>query len=256
MMVKRPFPYHTPILWYMLVLLGLSAGQKSFASQDPSAPLPAPRDGHDSTDSGSDGRLFETIYRDFHKTYRLGPGDEVAVHVLKQPEYSLEKTRVNPVGRIYHPLLGEVQVAGMSLDQLATNLTVALSEYLIGPKVTVSLLEAQSGKVGVLGEVVHPGIIIMSRPMTVLDAISISGGFLDTANKSNISLIRQRDDGNFRTTRVNLKSVLQGKADAEANVKLRAGDTLIVEGNTRKTIAHITTLIGFAQFIAVVGLAR
>jgi polysaccharide export outer membrane protein len=197
-----------------------------------------------------DDQYFEAVYRNFYKTYRLGPDDEIAIRVMGQPDYSIEKGRISPLGRIYHPLVGDLDVAGLTIDQLTQKLTTDFSEYLINPKVSVSLLEAKSAKVAVLGEVVNPGIVVMTEPMTVLDAISASGGFADTGSRSNVTLLRQTGHGRWRSLRVNVKHILEGKADAEENLALQAGDTVIVHGNAKKKLATITSVAGFASFLS------
>src|SRR5262249_42818923 len=123
-----------------------------------------------------DDPLFKDIYREFYDTYRLGPADEIAIRLTGQPDYTLERVKVSPTGSVYHPLLGELEVAGMTVRQLTDRLTKDLSEYLIDPKVSAALLEANSAKIGVLGDVIHPGIQVMGRPMNLLEAISAAGG--------------------------------------------------------------------------------
>jgi hypothetical protein len=56
-------------------------------------------------------------------------------------------------------------------------------------------------------------------------------------------------DGRLLTRTVNLKRILEGKAEPEGNLALQAGDTIIVHGNTRKKIAMITSMMGFGNFI-------
>jgi polysaccharide export outer membrane protein len=194
--------------------------------------------------------LFKKVYGDFYATYRLGPADEVAIRILGQPDYSLEKAKVSPVGRLYHPLLGDVEVAGLTVDKLAEKLTLDLSQFIINPKVSVSLLEANSAKVGVIGDVTHPGIVVMTRPMTVLDALSASGGISDFGSKSDVTILRQSGVDRPQMLKVNVKRILQGKADAEENIPLQAGDTIIVHGNTRKKLSQFTSLMGFGHFLA------
>jgi len=198
---------------------------------------------------------FEAIYRDFYNNYRLGPGDEIAVHVVGQPDYSLDHVKISPTGRIYHPLVGDIRVRGFTVDQFTLKLTSDFSEYLVNPKVSVELLAAQSAKIGVLGEVARPGIVVLTEPMTVLGAISASGGVADTGNKSEVTLLRQNNDGRLRTVTVNLKRILEGKADPDENLKLRAGDTLIVHSNLKKKFTNIAAVAGFTQFLAFVTLS-
>ena len=199
--------------------------------------------------AGLEEQYFRTIYRDFYNRYKLGPEDQIAVRVQGQPDYSLEQVTISPVGRIYHPLLGELDVAGLTVPQLTERLTLELSQYIRDPKVSLSLLSANSAKIGVLGDVVKPGIVIMARPMTVLDAIAASGGVADSGSKSDVTVLRQRGEGVLQPMKVNVKRILEGKASPEENFALQAGDTVIVHGNTRKKIANITSMLGFGSFL-------
>ena len=203
---------------------------------------------HSRQDSSAD-RLFSGIYSEFHETYRLGPADEIAIRVMGQPDYTLERVKVSPAGAVYHPLLGDVEVAGMTVPQLVERLTKDLSEYLINPKVSVALIDANSAKIGVLGDVMHPGVVVMSRPMNLLEAISASGGFNDNGSKSGVTVLRQSSDGRSQTMTINVKRILEGKAKAEENIAMRAGDTVIVHGNTKKKLAYIMSLTGFGNFL-------
>jgi polysaccharide export outer membrane protein len=143
-----------------------------------------------------------------------------------------------------------MEVAGLTIPQLIKRLTKDLSEYLIDPKVSASLLEANSAKIGVLGDVIHPGILIMNKPMSVLEAITASGGIADTGDKSGVVVLRQLRDGRAQTFKVNVKRILEGKAGPEENVALHAGDTVIVNGNTKKKVSYILSLAGFGSFLS------
>src|SRR6266508_4597013 len=203
--------------------------------------------------ASEDDQFFKGIYLEFYNTYRLGPADEIAIRVTGQPDYTLERVKVSPTGSVYHPLLGDVEVAGMTVPRLSKRLTQDLSEYLINPKVSVALLEANSAKIGVLGDVIHPGILIMNKPMTVLEALTASGGVADTGDKSGVIVLRQLRDGRAQTLKVNVKRILQGKAGPEENVPLQSGDTVIVNGNTKKKMAYILSLAGFGSFVSFIG---
>ena len=208
---------------------------------------------HDSVVASDPGdEYFRAIYRDFYNSYKLGPEDQIALRVQGQPDYSIEQITISPVGRIYHPLLGELDVAGLTVPKLTEKLTIELSQYIIEPKVSLSLLSANSAKIGVVGDVTHPGIVVMTRPMTVLDAISASGGVSDTGSKSDITVLRQVGGGRSLIKKVNLKRILEGKGEPEENLALMAGDTIVVHGNTRKKISSITSLIGFGNFLGFV----
>jgi protein involved in polysaccharide export with SLBB domain len=193
---------------------------------------------------------FDGIYRNFYDNYKLGPGDEIAVRVASQPDFSVERMKISPTGRIYHPLVGDIPVARLTVDQLTNKLTSAFSEYILKPSVSVELLAAQSAKIGVLGEVLRPGIVVMAEPMTVMGAIIASGGVADTGKKTEVTLLRQNNEGSLHIVTVNLKRILEGQADPEQNLTLRAGDTLIVHGNLRKKITSISLpLLAFTQLL-------
>jgi polysaccharide export outer membrane protein len=210
------------------------------------AQTPAPAAGG----ASEDDQFFKGIYREFYDTYRLGPADEIAIRVAGQPDYTLERVKISPTGSVYHPLLGDIEVAGLTIPRLIRRLTEELGEYLINPKLSVALLEANSAKIGVLGDVLHPGILIMNKPMNVLEAITASGGVADTGDKSGVLVLRQLRDGRAQTFKVNVKRILEGKAGPEENVALQAGDTVIVNGNTKKKIAYILSLAGFGSFLS------
>jgi polysaccharide biosynthesis/export protein len=225
------------------------ARTSSATAQNPSgAKVNSPASGA-SQDPGDD-RLFKDIYQEFYDTYRLGPADEIAIRVIGQPDYSLERVKVSPTGSVYHPLLGDVGVAGLTVSQLIDRLTKDLSEYLINPKVSVALIEAGSAKIGVLGDVVHPGVLVMSRPMNVLDAIAASGGFTDTGSKSGVTVLRRMRDGSAQTLKVNVKLILEGKAGPEENIGLQAGDIVLINGNVKKKVNTVLSLAGFGSLFS------
>lgn len=239
--------------WLAVALIAALAcaalGQTRLSTVD-NAPRTATSEAERNTRGGEAGDgVFVPIYRNFYDTYRLGPGDMLALRVARQPDYTVEHAKVSPVGRVYHPLLGDVEVAGLTVEQVLERFTKDLGEYLLNPKVSVELLEANSAKIGVLGEVRAPGIIVMARPMTVMDAVAAAGGFAYTGSKSNVTLLRPAG-GRLVETRINIKRILEGKSSLDENLTLQAGDTLIVRGNAQKAIAEVMSLVGFSQFLA------
>lgn len=191
---------------------------------------------------------LEAVYQRFYESYRLAPDDEIAIHVLGQPDYTVEKVKISPLGRVFHPLLGDVQAAGLSVDQLTARLREELGEFIINPQVSVSLRETNGAKVGVLGEVIRPGVIVMARPMTVLDAIAAAGGFNQFSKSSSVMVLRQQSNGAHATIEVDMKRVLAGKAAPGENVALQPGDTIVVKANRKKTLAFISSLAGLGGF--------
>jgi polysaccharide export outer membrane protein len=193
---------------------------------------------------------INSVYQGFYHSYRLGPGDVLGIYVDKHPEDSAPRVVVYPVGQVYFPLLGNVTVVGKTLEQLTSYFTAAVSEFIKDPRVTIALLEAQSNKIGVLGDVRVPGVQIMARPMRVLDAITQAGGVTETGKSSDVSILRQYEDGRVQVLKVNVKKILQGKAGPEENAYLRTGDTIIVHGNLYKAIGKFSSVIGLTSFVS------
>jgi polysaccharide export outer membrane protein len=191
---------------------------------------------------------INAVYSSFYNSYRLGPGDVVAIYIDKHPEDSVQRVTVSPVGRIYFPLMGDVSVVGKTLPQLQEYFTNAVAEFIKDPRLTLALLEAQSAKVGVLGDVKTPGVMVMTRPLRVLDAITLAGGILDTGS-SNVSILRQYEDGRVQVLNADMKKILKGTANPEENAFLRPGDTVIVHGNLFKTITKISSMVGVTTLV-------
>jgi polysaccharide export outer membrane protein len=186
---------------------------------------------------------INSVYKGFYHSYRLGPGDAIAIHIDRHPEDSIERAVVSPVGYVYFPLLGNVNVVGKTMPQLEQYFTAAVAEFIRDPRVTMTLLEAHSAKIGVLGDVKAPGVQILTRPTRLLDAITQAGGILETG-KQTVSILRQYEDGRVQMLSADVKKILQGKASPEENAYLRAGDTIIVHGNLFKKITKISSLVG------------
>jgi len=206
--------------------------------------------------AAGDDQYLRDIYRRFYETYKLGPDDEIAIRVQGHPEHSLDKVKISPMGTIYHNLLGEITVVGVTIQQLTERFTSDLSEYLVNPKVNVELMDAKSAKIGILGDVLHPGIIVMNRPMKIVDVISEAGGITDTGAKSDVSVIRLSPDGNTQTLKVNVKRIYEGKAKPEENIPIQGGDLVMVHGNTFKTVSKIASVTGLGSFISFLSLGR
>ncbi len=200
------------------------------------------------TDEAAVQSQINAVYSSFYNSYRLGPGDVVAIYIDKHPDDSVQRVAVSPVGRIYFPLLGDVSVVGKTLPQLQEYFTNSVADFVKDPRLTLALLEAQSAKIGVLGDVKTPGVMVMTRPLRVLDAITLAGGILDTGS-SNVSILRQYEDGRVQVLAADMKKILNGKANPEENSYLRSGDTVIVHGNLFKTITKISSMVGVTTLV-------
>jgi len=158
--------------------------------------------------------------------YRLHQGDTVMISVWR--EEALQKQAVVlPDGSITFPLVGRVEVEGLSTPEVEARITEKLKKYLSDPVVTVVISAIDGNRAYVLGKVLKPGPFIITEPTTVLQAISIAGGFDKFADDSDIKLIRQVAPNTTQIYPVNYKDIISGR-DISTNIYLKAGDTIVV----------------------------
>ncbi len=158
--------------------------------------------------------------------YLVGEGDILAVRVWKNQELSVE-VPVRPDGMISVPLLNDVKAAGSTTDQLKDEITTKLSEFITAPDVTVVVLQANSKRVFVIGEVQRPGPIPLASQLYVLDAITAAGGFGPFADRNDIRIIRHGLDGQELEFAFDYGKYVAGHAPG-TNIVLQPGDTIVV----------------------------
>ena len=156
----------------------------------------------------------------------IGTGDVLAINVWKETEIS-RSVPVRSDGRISLPLVGEVQAAGKTPKQLESEIKTRLKDYVSEPEVTVIVQEIRSQKFNVLGMVMRPGSFPLTKPMTVIDAIALAGGFRDFAKQKDIYVLRNAADGKQVRLPFNYKDVVKGHKPGQ-NVELESNDTVVV----------------------------
>jgi polysaccharide export outer membrane protein len=186
-------------------------------------------------------------YNNFFNTYRLGPEDVVSVSVFGQDRYSRSGIVIPPSGRISLALIpGGVFVNGKTVEEVADSIKKRYDEFIIDPQVSVSLDKASSYRYSVIGDVGQPGIRLMSRRLTVAEAVGEAGGVLSTGNRSKIVVLRRQADGKLTPIAVNLTAIYQGKAPDVTY--LVPGDQVIVPGNKMKSFQKIMTFFPILSF--------
>ncbi|MEY2466926.1 MAG: polysaccharide biosynthesis/export protein [Verrucomicrobiota bacterium] len=108
--------------------------------------------------------------------FTLGPGDKVEVEILDETN-SITSTVIGPDGKLYFNLLPGLDVWGMTIGQTRALMEHELAKFVRDqPHVNITLREIGSKRVWLLGRFQQPGVYPMPAPMTVLEAISMSGG--------------------------------------------------------------------------------
>jgi polysaccharide export outer membrane protein len=158
----KPFTYVAPSL-ALLFLVGCGPSPINLNFPQASAPL-------------------ETI---------LAPGDEIEVKFRHNPELDIQQF-IRPDGAISLMFVNDVQAAGLTPQRLQGRLVEVHAPYLKDPVITVIVRALADRRVFVAGQVRTPGVVVMPAPMTILQAIAQSGGFINySSNVSNVVLIRQ-----------------------------------------------------------------
>jgi polysaccharide export outer membrane protein len=174
--------------------------------------------------------------------YRVGPGDTVLIAVYGHPELSIapysgangtaEGGRlaglvIDNDGTIQFPLIGSVQVAGKTSEQMRAYLQEQLAVYVKEPKVTVQVVFTGSIRYYLLGQFSDPGLKYSDRPVRLLEALSLGGSvMLERASLRTAYVAR----GNRRLPIDFRRLILEG--DLAQNIKLRSGDIILVPDKT------------------------
>ncbi|HVP67595.1 MAG TPA: polysaccharide biosynthesis/export family protein [Anaeromyxobacteraceae bacterium] len=154
----------------------------------------------------------------------LGPGDVFEVRVYGEPELS-GMYRVGPKGDIVFPLCRRVAVSGLTANEAAEKLRGCLADgYIRNAQVSVIVKEYNSKKVFVFGEVQKPGTFVYEDGMTIVQAVTLAGGFTKQAAPNSTSVTRIVD-GQEVKVRVPVQDIALGKA---TNVMLHPGDIVFI----------------------------
>lgn len=158
--------------------------------------------------------------------YSIGAGDVLQITVWQNADLTSRVT-VRPDGYVTMPLVGDVRAEGLRPTQLQEEISRRLTRYLTAAaSVTVAVVEINSYRIYVLGQVTTPGEFRPRAPVTVLQALSLAGGLTRFAQADDIVIVR-RDRGNERRIPFNQTEVVE-EGRLEENIQLRTGDTVIV----------------------------
>lgn len=158
-------------------------------------------------------------------SFVIGTEDVLNIDVWKEQELS-RTLPVRPDGMITLPLVGEIKAKGQTPIQLQEAIATELKKYMADPQVTVMVAEVRSLTFNVVGLVQKPGYYPLTRRMTVLDAIALSGGFQPFAKEKKVYVLRATNGKQVRLP-FNYKDVIKGKRPEE-NIELQPRDTVVV----------------------------
>ena len=180
--------------------------------------------------------------------YIMTPGDQLQIYVLGHPDISSTRANsdssytVRPDGKLNFPLVGEIDVNGLTVFEFTNLLTKELSEYIINPKITVNVAKLGTTRVFVLGEVKNQGMHELTKSHRVLDALGAAGGFTEKAAKKSIFLVRNRGTAEENVQKLNILNYMK-KGDMSQNLVLQEGDCLFLTSNHKVTLQDIMLFV-------------
>ncbi len=158
--------------------------------------------------------------------YRVQPGDILDISVWKEKDLQAE-VLIRPDGGMSFPLAGELTATGKSIADLRADLTARLKSYIPDPVVTVSVKQIGGNHIYVLGKVNRPGEFPFSRPVDVMQALSLAGGTTPYAALNDIVILRRHNAQRVDAIHFHYSEVARGKGLSQ-NVLLESGDTVVV----------------------------
>ena len=200
------------------IFTALLAGCSSSPSVLKSAQFPVVQDQSLPPPTGAD-LVSET------RPYLLAPFDKISVHVFDIPELSRDELQVDASGRLSFPLVGSIDAAGMTADQLAAEIERLLrGRFVRDPQVSINLRETVSQVVTVDGQVVKPGLYPVFGKMTLQRAVATAGGVSEYADLEDVVVFRTVD-GQRMAGLYNLGAIRAGAYD---DPEVYSSDVIVV----------------------------
>lgn len=174
-----------------------------------------------------------------HSAYPLGPNDGIRVWVVESDDVPSVPLRIGSSGYINIPMAGRFRAAGLTPEELETEIAHRLRRVIREPTVSVTVTEFLSRPVSVLGAVNQPGVQQLRAPKTLLEVLSLAGGLRRDAGYR-VKITRRVDvgpidlpgatedaTGEFSVAEVDLNALTQGRKPAH-NILIRANDVIAV----------------------------
>ena len=163
--------------------------------------------------------------------YYLGAGDVLELTVFQVEELNT-KLRVNGRGEIILPLLGSIDVKGLSLAGVEAIIAERLAaDYLQDPQVSLFVEEYRSQQITVMGSVLKPDVYSVRQSRSIFEMLSLAGGLSDTASDTIRVKTLQPDADSGQLVQQDLvlsvRSLLEG-SEAAYSIRLRGGDSILV----------------------------
>lgn len=217
------------VSYAIVVGLSVSVGIAPAFPQSPvsSSTLPGVHTADASSSTMSAVQTIEKLSNIVTDAYTIGAEDVLEITVWRNQDLS-KTVQVRPDGRFSLPVIRDVVAVGKTPSQLADEITRKLKEYVQNPVVAISVKEVNSYSVFVLGEVVKPGKYPLKSKTTLLQGITIAGGFTPVAARNQVVIFRFGENGSGMQTLTSSYDDIVLRGGIAGNLELRAGDTIVV----------------------------
>lgn len=194
----------------------------------------------------------QTQFASRENRYRLQTDDKFEVQYRYTPEFNVTVS-VDPDGFVSLPLVGEIHVAGLTLEAAKSEIRKRAAERLNEPEVELVLREYVKPHFVVAGEVSRPGRYDFRGRVTMVEAIAQSGGFKDSAKHTQVVLLRQVDSDRAEVKLLDMRRMMNGRG-LDENLELRPGDTLVVPKNLISRIEPFVRMGSTSLYAFLLGL--
>jgi polysaccharide export outer membrane protein len=193
--------------------------------------------------------------------YVLGAGDQIVIHAVDVPDVSDKPQKLDQNGDIRLPMMGRIHAAGLTVEQLESELVTRLKVYLEAPDVSVTVTESHGEMVSVIGAVTTPGMKPLEGGKTLVEVLSAAGGMTQDAaptlriarklTQGRIPLAEAADDptGTFSIVELDARALLEGRAP-DKNIVVRPNDVISVP---RADVVYVIGEVGKPGPVSLLG---
>ena len=164
--------------------------------------------------------------------YRLFSRDTIRLSVQGEPDLTVDR-RIDALGEIYVPLLGHVKLSGLTATEAQAVIAKRYveEEIFVRPEVIVTVLDYTPKEIMVLGQVGKQGKLFLppeAISMSIVEAITSSGGFTRIAKSDAVRVTRKDERGTEQSQTINVEKMIDGRAGATEAFLLQPGDVVFV----------------------------
>jgi polysaccharide biosynthesis/export protein len=175
----------------------------------------------------SQAQMAEKLSNIVTKEYIIGAEDLLEITIWRNADLS-KLVQVRPDGKVSLPIIGDIMAVGRTPAQLADEITAKLKPYVQNPAVAVLVREVNSYSIFLLGEVAKPGRYPLKSKTTLLQGITIGGGFTPFAARNQVVVFRVNENGSGEQMLKASYDDIVLRGGIMQNIELKSGDTVVV----------------------------